>query len=314
MINSDIIYPPRLQKGDKIAIISPATVVKKEYVEGAEAFLRKRGFEAVIMPHALGPSSGSFASSLESRSSDLHTALIDPSVKAILCARGGYGCIHLIPHTPVEMIRNNPKWMIGFSDVSALHALWLGAGVASIHGPMAKHLTVEPEDHPATKALLDMISGDASMNYDFPSHHLNRKGRGEGRIIGGNLAVLNGLASTPYDLFDAAMHGDVILFIEDISEAIYAVERMLTRISLSGALKSLRGLIIGQFTEYRADLNFKSMEEMISALLERHGIDNIPVAFDFPVGHVSLNYPIVEGAYAALEVGQERVTLKSQAK
>lgn len=132
------------------------------------------------MPHALGPSSGSYAASHELRLADLRSALSDPSVKAILCARGGYGCVHLIPHIPAEMIRKNPKWIIGFSDVSALHALWLHAGVASIHAPMAKHLSIESEDHPATEALMRILSGDVAMDYSFPPHHLNIPGRGEG--------------------------------------------------------------------------------------------------------------------------------------
>lgn len=305
----DITIPAPLTAGDRIAILSPATMVKEEYVRGAEQFLGGMGYNPVVLPGANGPADGSFASSLQSRVADMRFALTDPSIKAILCARGGYGCIQMLPEIPFSMVTDNPKWIIGFSDVSALHALWLKAGVASLHAPMAKHLTLEGADDPATVALLDILSGKSGMDYQTEPHPFNRFGMARGRLQGGNIAVLNGLAATPYDILDVREGEDVILFIEDISEAIYAVERMLMRLYLSGSLQRLKGLIIGQFTEYRADLNHKSMEEMIHRLLLRLGISNIPVAFNFPVGHVKENLPMIEGAKVAFEVTPDAVTL-----
>ena len=306
-----MIFPESLKKGDVVAMVSPATMVKEEYVKGGAAFLEKMGFIPRLMPGVSGPADGSFASSREQRLTDIREALRDPEVKAIFCARGGYGCVHLISEIPMEEVRSNPKWIIGFSDISALHALWFKSGVASLHAPMAKHLTIEPADDVSTTHLFKILTEGAEMDYEVEPHPFNRLGHAEGILRGGNLAVLNGLASTPFDLLDVEEGEDVILFIEDISEAIYAVERMLTRLYLSGSLSRLKGLIVGQFTEYRPDLNHESMEGMIEALLRRYGINDIPVAFNFPVGHVQLNYPMIEGARVMLEVTPEYVRLKT---
>lgn len=303
--------PDNLKKGDVVAIVSPATKVKEEYVEGAAAFLERRGYAVRIMPGALGPSDGSFASSREQREADIRNALLDPDVKAILCARGGYGCVHLISEIPVREIRENPKWIIGFSDISALHALWNRAGIMSLHAPMAKHLTLEPTDDVSTVALFKILEEGAKMDYSVDPHPFNRTGIGSGMLRGGNLAVLGGLAGTPFDMLRVVEGEDVILFLEDISEAIYAVERMLTRLYLSGTLGSVKGLILGRFTDYRPDLNHESMESMADALLSRYGISGIPVAFDFPTGHVTHNLPMIEGASVELCVDTGKVTLKT---
>lgn len=312
MSNTRITFPSPLPPGGTVAIVSPATIVKEEFVEGAADFFRTRGYECIVMPSALGPSSGSFAAAHNARLNDLRDAVENPEVNAILCARGGYGCVHLIADSRLAAsVADNPKWIVGFSDVSALHALWYSCGVASIHGPMAKHLSVESPDDTCSGELLRIMTRQPEMDYSFPSSPFNRLGCATGELRGGNLAVLNGLAGTPFDLLSVASDEDVILFIEDISEKIYAVERMLMRLYLSGSLTHLKGLIIGQFTEYSPDRNFESMEAMIDALLTRCGITDIPVAFNFPVGHVSRNYPLIEGAMVRLEVTPASVILKS---
>ena len=295
-----------------MAIVSPATIVKGEFVEGAAAFFRERGYKALVMPSAMGPASGSFAATHEARLSDLREAVCNPEVDAILCARGGYGCVHLIADGQLsESVKANPKWLVGFSDVSALHALWHACGVASIHGPMAKHLTTESADNPCSAELLRIMTEEPRIDYTFPSSPYNRPGTAVGELRGGNLAVLNGLSGTPFDMLSVSSDEDVILFIEDISEKIYAVERMLMRLYLTGTLSRVRGLIVGQFTEYSPDRNFGSMEEMIDSLLSRCGITGIPVAFNFPVGHVSANYPLIEGDAVRLEVTPESVKLRT---
>jgi muramoyltetrapeptide carboxypeptidase len=299
-----IIYPERLKKGDKIAIISPASVVKPEYIDGAAELLRRNGLVPVIMPHAKGPAAGSYASSVEHRVADFRQAWSDPEVKALLCARGGYGCVHLLPHLDAEFLRTSPKWLIGFSDVSALHAMLLNAGIASIHGPMAKHLTVEGDDHYCTRDLLQILLNEPKHEYHAEPSTLNVCGAADGRLIGGNLAVLNGLAATPYDEFAHAHSEKCILFIEDISEPIYAVERMLHRLALSGTLGAVEGLVVGKFTEYKPDKNFENMESMIDSLLRSLPKEQRPkvVAYNFPVGHVSDNRPLIVGAHTELRV------------
>ena len=312
MSNKGITYPSPLPPGGTVAIVSPATIVKEEFVEGAAAFFRARGYVPMVMPSALGPAFGSFAAAHEARLKDLREAVDNPEVDAIVCARGGYGCVHLIAVRELaQSVAAHPKWIVGFSDVSALHALWHSCGVASIHGPMAKHLTTEAPDDVCSRELLRLMTQKPTINYEIPSSPYNRPGKAVGELRGGNLAVLNGLAGTPFDMLSVSDEEDVILFIEDISEKIYAVERMLMRLHLSGTLSRLKGLIIGQFTEYNPDRNFESMEAMIDALLTRCGVTDIPVAFNFPVGHVSENYPLIEGAMVELNMTPTSVTLKT---
>lgn len=306
-----MIIPEKLNPGDRIAIISPATVVDASYVEGCAVRLREEGFAPEIMPSALGPACGSYSSSLSSRLADLRMALHDEGVRCILCARGGYGCVHLLPEIKREDVTENPKWLVGFSDVTALHALWQSAGVASLHAPMAKHISQESAGDESTRGLLHILRGEGGMEWVSPPSDYNILGEARGIVRGGNLAVLDGLAATPYDMTHIKEGEEVILFLEDIGEAIYKVERMFYRLLLAGSLSRIKGLIIGQFTEYRSDKNFETMEEMIHSFLLRYGIEDIPVAFDFPVGHVVRNFPIIEGGYARLSIGSEGAELKS---
>lgn len=315
--------PKCLKKGDRVAIVSPATIVNPDYIDGAARMLASEGFEPMVAPHAKGPCSGSYAAEDAGRIADLVDAWRDPSIRAILCARGGYGCNHLIGNLPIDLVRSDPKWLIGFSDVSALHALSLRAGVVSLHAPMAKHLSLLPADHYCTRALLRILSEGLPVKYFAPPHELNTTGEAEGILVGGNLAVINGLAATPFDPLlppdgkvaplkqDAALesvslrNSPRILFIEDVSEAIYAVERMLIRLSLAGTLDSLAGIVVGHFTEYRPDRNHPDMETMIARLVG----GRCPTAFGFPAGHTDDNLPLPLGGRARLSVTAEGTTL-----
>lgn len=299
---SDILIPAPLHPASRIAIISPASIVREEYIDGAVEFLRVHGYEGVVMPHAKGPADGCYAASATDRLSDFTRAWSDSSIHAVLCARGGYGTAHLLPRLSADFLRGNAKWLIGFSDISAFHAALLHAGVASIHGPMAKHLCENPGNE-ATAALMSLLRG-GRMDYEVSTHPLSRPGEAHGRLMGGNLAVLNGLAATPYDIFARARQEDVILFLEDVSEAIYAVERMLWRLYMAGTLHRLKGLIFGRFTEYRPSAKFSTMEEMLDSLLRRIGLAGLPVALGFPVGHVDDNLPLTEGAEVTLSIGE----------
>lgn len=310
-----IIFPASLKKGDKIALLSPSSAVKEEYVYGAMDKIMERGYEPVLMPNALGHVSGSFASTRDERLIDLLDALKDPEIKAILCTRGGYGASQLLMNFDPEIISKNPKWLIGFSDISALHAMWCVFGVASIHGPMAKHLATKPSDDECTRSLFEMLENGGRFDYTFPSHKYNREGIATGELRGGNLIVLNDLASTPFDILDVDedFNGNgIILFIEDIGEAIYKVNRMLWRMELSDTISRLKGIIFGQFTDYHPDKNFKSMEDMMKDFIQTTLHDySIPVVYDFPVGHIENNYPLTEGAMVELSVTKESVRLRT---
>lgn len=308
-----IIFPAPLRKGDKVAFISPASAVKEEYVLGAMTRFMERGYEPVLMPYALGHVSGSFAATKGDRLMDLFEALENPEIKAIFCNRGGYGCAQLLINFSYEMIARNPKWLIGYSDICALHALWHFGDIASIHGPMAKHLATMPADDPCTEALFQMLENGGKFDYSVPSHPYNRSGSATGELRGGNLAVLTDLSGTPEDLLNLTNDPDeagVILFFEDIAEPIYKVNRMLWRMLLNGTFIRVKGIIFGQFTEYKPDLNFKTMEDMINDFFDSALIyTEIPIVFNFPTGHTDLNYPLTEGARVSLDVTPTSVRL-----
>lgn len=296
-----VIYPEPLKPGDKIAILAPASVVKKEYVDQSIKVLKRLGYEPVVFPTAYGHA-GHFSGTASQRMDDLRKAFTDPSIRAILCARGGYGVVHNLENIERLYVEHDPKWVIGFSDITALHALMQSRGIASIHSSMCHHLRLGPDDED-NAALLNILKGEFPT-YHFAANPRNHLGRAEGRIIGGNLSVLQALINTPYDMIQPG----TILFLEDVSEPIYKIERIFYQLKMSGALGKLKGLILGKFTEYRADIGYTKMEDMIADILKDY--PELPVAFDVPIGHVGHNVPIVESSWAVLDVTPQGVTLK----
>lgn len=291
-MNDRIIFPAPLKKGDKIAVCSPAGRIKPEVVEPAVDVLRRHGWKVEVMPHVYGET-GSFSGTPDERFADLRAAFEDPDTRAILCSRGGYGVIHIMDRLNKLPLEKDPKWVIGFSDISALHALMARKGIASIHSSMATHIK-EGADDPDNAALFDILEGGRPAHI-FDSHEYDRQGIATGTLRGGNLAVLAELINTPYDL----LRPDSILFIEDVSEPIYKIERILYQLRLSGLLDKTRGLIVGQFTDYKPDGIHETMEEMIRDTIADY---SFPVAFNVPVGHVDHNIPLIESAKVTLKV------------
>lgn len=287
-----MLYPAPLKKGDRIAICSPAGPVEPENVEGASAVLSAEGWEVLVMPHALGKN-GQYSGTDDERFDDLRQALLDPGIRAVICSRGGYGVVHLMDRLEELPLSADPKWVVGFSDISALHAMLQYKGVASIHGSMTSHIKLGPEDED-NAALFSILRGERPA-YSFPAHAYDRPGIASGTLLGGNLAVLAELINTPYDL----LRPDSILFIEDVSEPIYKIERIMYQLRLSGVLGKLRGMVVGQFTDYKPNENYDDMETMLRDMLAPY---SYPVAFGAPVGHVSHNIPLIEGAKVTLKV------------
>ena len=296
-----VIIPAPLVEGDKIAIVSPASIIRPDLVRGAVDHLSRWGFDPVVMPSALA-ADGSYAGCREQRLADMTAALTDPSVRAVLCSRGGYGCVHLLDDLSRLPLADDPKWLIGFSDVSALHALFHSKGIASIHGSMAKALALNGDDFEPNRRLRDILAGRFEP-VQWPSSPLNHPGEATGTLVGGNLAVLQALIATPFDLLPIP---GAILFIEDIAEPIYKVERIIWQLRLAGVLERLAGLVIGQFTDYHPDKNFTSVEQMLAPLLADL---TIPVSFNAPIGHVDDNLPVIEGLRYHLNVNSLNSTL-----
>lgn len=309
-----MIKPPALKRSQCVAIVSPSGKVDPCRVEGAVSALRQWGYSPVVGQHTLGEhrSWGAVITggTDQQRLADLLWAISDPAVHAIWCSRGGYGAVRLLEYIDPQLVRSNPKWLVGFSDISALHALWHKAGVMSLHAPMAKHLAQFGAEGEVSEAIHAIVSGEAMPTYRIASHALNRQGEVSGTLLGGNLAVLSALVGTDYSL----LRPGSVLFIEDVAEEIYRVERLFYQLRLSGVLPTLKALVVGQFTRYHLDGKLtdtasdtrQCLYRMIAHLVEPYGY---PVAFDFPVGHTDTCLPLVEGAPVTLRVTASEVML-----
>lgn len=290
-----MIIPASLQLGDEIRIISPSGKIDPIYIDQAKLRLENSGFKVSLGNSAKG-SYGRFGGSAEERIADLVNAFEDRNVKAILCSRGGYGVMQILDKIPTDIVMRNPKWVLGYSDITALHAFMQTNGIASIHSPMARHLA-EENDH-STQSLCEMLLGEWPA-YEVAPDLFNRVGECSGVLRGGNLSMLMALRATPWDIDPSG----IILFIEDIGERPYQVERMLLNLKYSGILANLSGLIVGQFTDYEEDESMMcTMKEMIANLVANYGY---PVVFNFPVGHVTSNLPLFCGIPVQLKIGKK---------
>lgn len=300
-----MIQPPKLKIGDRSVVVSPAGKVAREMVYKAVSVLTDWGLNVEIAENALCQS-GRFSGFVEQRLSDLQKAMNDPEVKLIFCSRGGYGTVHLLSKLDFAGIKKYPKWVIGFSDITALHSALQSNGLMSIHGPMAKHFADEGGGDVSVRFIKALLAGE-KLNYEIPvssRRYLNRIGRSSGRLFGGNLAVLCGLLGTKF--LKVPRNG--ILFIEDIGEEPYKIDRYIYQLKLAGVFERISGLIVGQFTDYTEDNNmYSALHESIAASVAEY---SFPVCFDFPVGHVKLNFPLVMGKMAKLVVKENQIVFK----
>lgn len=297
---NEFVRPAALRPGDKIALLTPATVVKEEFLLGGEAAIRARSYEPMRMPGFTTGSDGRFAGDADTRLKDLLTALENPAIKAIWCGRGGYGSVQLISRVPLSLVSMNPKWLIGFSDICVLHSLWLRAGVQALHAPMLRRLTDRPSDE-ITEQIFNILSGNGENIAYGSIHPLQQCGVAEGRLIGGNVSVLGDLAGSTFDQPQIIGREPYILMIEDVDESLSRLQRRLWRLRLSGVMHRAAGIIVGRFTACRTGINFSTIEEMVADLMKEWHI-NCPVTYNFPVGHDDCNLPLIIGAKSRLEV------------
>ena len=295
------VMPTPLKTGDTIAVISPSSVPDSATVAKGCATLRSWGYVPVVGAHALSSYHG-FAGTADERATDLLWALRNPSIKAIICSRGGDGAVQVLQRIPLKEFRNHPKWIMGFSDVTALHSAEVAAGVMSIHSSMCDGIAMRGERDSVNMILRKLLQGELPT-YQAPAHPLNQQGEATGILVGGNFSVFCGLAGSEYDFLNRADEG-LILFIEDTDESMTKVDRMLHQLEIRGVLSKLNGIIVGHFSKYKSPENgFADMYEMLYEYLQHY---QIPVCYDFPVGHHSgKNYPMVEGCKVNLKVGQD---------
>jgi muramoyltetrapeptide carboxypeptidase len=296
-------YPPYLQEGDKVAIITPAGKIDTEKLDSAMSRLQRWKLSPFLEPHAAG-SYNDYSGTIEERLSDLQQAFDDPDVKAILCSRGGYGVVQYLDKIDFTKFSQYPKWLIGYSDITALHCIIQKHGFASLHAPMAEQMTIEPDSDKSLNYLKNILYGTLPK-YHVTGNSNNHSGKARGVLMGGNLSVYYGLRSTPYDIPAKG----TILFIEDVDESYHSIERMLYNLKLSGVLDNLSGLIIGQMSNIH-DVDWMNDKDTYTALNRMLQEYDYPICFGFPTGHVTDNYPLIEGAVVELDVDSNGVDLQ----
>jgi len=288
------------QKG-KISIISPSGVITPDLIEGATRRLQNWGYDVSEGRYARAVH-GRFAGTEAQRIHDLQEAINDDSLMAVLCSRGGYGLAQIIDQIDFSPLQKLHKWLIGFSDITIIHAALSNLHVPSVHGVMAKHLTELPDESDSLQLLKNILKGHRPV-YQIAGDAMNREGYVKGILTGGNLSVLMGLRGTPFE----PDYQDSILFIEDIAEEPYHIDRIMQNFRLGGVFSKISGLVVGHFTNCKEDpLMHKSIKEII--LTATAGC-HFPVCFGFPAGHEDENHPLILGSEVSLEVKSSEIKL-----
>lgn len=279
-----------VSKGSVIAIVAPAGRLSVEVLHRAIETLTQEGYKVEVMPHVDGYGTSVFSATDEQRASDLRQALEREDIDAVMCARGGYGAMRTLQLLPREVIENCGKWLVGFSDITVLHSALSKAGIPSVHGPMLKHIATHGFSHDDVRNTFAILRGE-SLTIEVPRHELSRYGRAEGVLVGGNLSIIYSLRGTPAE----TDYRGKILFIEDLCEYNYHIDRMMQNLRYSGVLKQLSGLIVGQFTDMKdgATPFGRSAYEIIHEAVSEY---DYPVLFGYPAGHADEeNQPLVMG-------------------
>ncbi len=291
-----MIIPSYLKQGDTVAIIATARKVSEEELNPAKNLFESYGLNVVLGEH-IYDSNNQYAGTDKNRATDLQWSLNSHDIKAIIIARGGYGTVKLMEHIDFTEFKKHPKWLVGFSDVTVLHSAIHNQGIATMHATMPLTFAKSTE---ATKSMIDALFGKLPK-IDLEENFSNKPGFATGQLVGGNLSLLYALAGTPYDIDTT----DKILFIEDLDEYLYHIDRMMMQLKLSGKLKKLKGLIVGGMTDMKDNtIPFGKFPEEI--ILDAVADYNYPVCFDFPAGHINRNLAICFGKEIELHVSDEK--------
>ena len=290
-----MITPPHLNKDDKVAIVAPAGKTDKTVIDFAKKKLESWGLNVVLGEHLFNQHF-QYAGTDEERLSDFQKALDDESVKAILCARGGYGLIRIVDQLDFTKFQVNPKWIIGFSDITILHSfIHTNFEIETLHGPMTSGLNEVDSAETLRKGLFGEV-----LNYELETHPLSKHGNTNGTLTGGNLAILCSLLGSDSDIDTKGK----ILFIEDVGEYLYRIDRMMWTLKRSRKLDQIAGLIVGDFNEMKDnDEPFgKSAYEIIAKAVKEY---DYPVCFGFPAGHQKDNKSLILGRRVNLSIGDK---------
>lgn len=289
-----------LKKNDAIIIAPSARFVREEDMKPVREYLESNGFRVIYTP-GLFSVFHQFAGKDEERAMDLQWALSHEKAKAIFMARGGYGTIRILDKINLDGFKKNPKLIIGFSDVTALHALVNNTGFCSLHAPLASTLL---RDEDSAGQLIHSLK---NLNYSirFDSHPMNKPGKVKGRIVGGNLSVIYSLSGSREDLITK----DKILFLEDVDEYLYHIDRMMQWLDRSGKLKHIRGLLVGGFSDMKDhEIPFGwNAYEIIHEIIKKY---DFPVAFGVPSGHEKTNLPLFFERDCEIEINNSQTIIK----
>ncbi len=288
-------FPNHLQKGDSIAIIACARKISLEELNPTVLELKSWGLNVVFSPN-LFEVENQFAGTDKSRAEDLQWAINEPNLKAVIVARGGYGTSRIIDSVDFSMLEKYPKWFIGFSDITVLLSHLFLNNFASIHGPVALLLAKEGQEENARLLKSLLLKGKYPTITSEP-HKLNKFGIASGQIIGGNLSILHSIIATDSDLD----YNDKILFIEDLDEYFYHIDRIMVHLERTGKFKKLAGLIVGHMSDMKDNtipFGYDAYE-----IIHQHTSNYFfPISFGMPVGHQNTNFPIVVGAQYSMKV------------
>lgn len=296
--------PPFLKKGDTIAITCPAGYMEAANIKTCVKTLQGWGFQVLIGKTVGSDSTNYFSGTDEERRDELQAMLDEPSVKAILCGRGGYGVTRIIEQLNFTAFKKNPKWIIGFSDITVLHSyLFSKCKVASLHAPMANAFNKGGANGPYVQSLYKSITGKKNQ-YACKPYAKNKLGKATGALVGGNLALLAHLAGSSL-LYKTK---GAILFIEDVGEYLYNIDRMIIQLKRAGVLRQLSGLIIGGFTDTKDTV--RPFGKKVEQIIAEHIVEyDYPVCFHFPVSHAKANVSLKVGLPVCLRVTNQSVTM-----
>ena len=303
--NNKLIKPEYLKKGDTVAIVAPSGVLKNynAYILKAKELLKSWELEVVIGENVFNDN-GHFAGTDNQRSADFQLALDDKAIKAIWCARGGYGAMRVIDNLNFEKYKENPKWIIGYSDITAIHNDLHNNKSESIHGIMCKSLEKIDVDNNESISLLKKTLFGEKLSYTIEGNNYNIEGNSNGQLIGGNLTLLHCLLGSESSIDTNGK----ILFIEDLGEYLYHIDRMLISLKRAGYFDNCKGLIVGDFTDMRKNTTpfGRNLKELILDIVREY---DFPVSFGFPAGHGEKNYPMILGREINLEVSKQQSTI-----
>ncbi|GGK61893.1 LD-carboxypeptidase [Rufibacter glacialis] len=292
---------PALQQGDTVGIVCLARKVSLEDIQEGINLLEAWGL-SVVLGQSIGAEDGYFGGPDELRKTDFQQMLDNPQIKAIFSARGGYGTTRILDQLDFSGLQQNPKWIIGFSDVTALLCHLHTLGLPSVHGTMPL-LMGKPETAEADETLRRLLFQEP-LSYAVPANPHNIMGEGTGQLVGGNLILLDTISGTASDVD----YSGKILFLEDVGEYYYNVDRVLVHLRRLGKLQQLAGLVVGQFSDMN-DTQVPFGRDVPQIILEHCGGYGYPICFDFPVGHVDRNFAMAVGREATLRVGVDGVSL-----